>query len=158
MTRIEISFDEYDAECLTFLSEHFDTQGEYVAISDFPQYKELGREHVVKVVDRFRRFQMVEFLDRDTITILPQLLSVAEQLRVPEKSADEPMSFADVEITCLNRLADMFKSGTMGTSVDILFDGIDIDNSQKNSVCEFLKTRNVIKPTYQLGQRLPYFF
>jgi hypothetical protein len=157
MTRMEISFDDYDAECLTFLAQHFDTEGEHVVISDFPRYEELGREHIMKVVDRFQRFQIIEFLNRGTITILPQLLSVAEQLRVPEESIDEHMSVTDVEISCLNRLAEIFESGTTQTSVSTLFDGMDIDNGQKHSVCESLKSRRVINSTYQMGQKLPYF-
>lgn len=89
MTRMEVSFDDYDAECLRFLTEYFDKHGENVAIRDFPRYAELGHDHVLKVVDRFRRFQMIKLLSRSTVTILPQLISVAEQLRNPSKPDKE---------------------------------------------------------------------
>lgn len=154
MTRLEVSFDDYDAECLTFLTEHFDAEGEHVAIRDFPRYEELGREHVMKVIDRYCRYQMIEFLDRGTITILPQLLSNADQLRAPVDSESTP--FSENEAKCLERLSELFQSGTTQTSVNELFANMDVDNGQKHAICESLKASGAIKPTYQLGQQLPY--
>jgi hypothetical protein len=49
----------------------------------------------------------------------------------------------------------MFERGTMETSVGILFDGLQADDGQKLAVCESLKSQGVIKPSYQLGSRLP---
>lgn len=66
------------------------------------------------------------------------------------------MSFAKHEKSCVKRLADMFERGTTATLVNALFNGIAIDDKQKRAICESLKDRGVIKPTYQLGQRLPY--
>ena len=66
------------------------------------------------------------------------------------------MSFAEYETPCINRLAESFEKGVTQTSVNILFDGMGIDDGQKHSVCESLKVRGVMSPTYQMGQKLPY--
>lgn len=114
MTRTEISFDEYDAECLAFLTEHFDQKGEYVDINVFPRYEELGRDRVMQTITRFRRFNMVEFHTSASIEILPQVFDVADQLRGTNDDSEYDIfiSYASSDSAIANELrAEIEKHG-----------------------------------------------
>ena len=66
------------------------------------------------------------------------------------------MSFAKNKRQCVERLANMFERGITLTTTRELFDGIQVDESEKHALCETLKKNSLIKATYEMGQRLPY--
>lgn len=114
MARTEVSFDDYDAECIAFLIDHFDREGEYVDIDAFPRHDEVGHDRVMKTIERFRRFQMIEFHTRGSIEILPQIFDVADQLRAPKDDSkyDIFVSYASSDSALANELrADLEKHG-----------------------------------------------
>ncbi len=84
MSKTEVTYDDYEAECLGFLADHFDKEGEFVDIDDFPRFEEVGRDRVNGVLSRFRRFNLIQFHTRGSIEILPHLFDVVEQLSAPK--------------------------------------------------------------------------
>ncbi len=66
------------------------------------------------------------------------------------------MSLAEYERECVNRLARLFESGITHISCTVLFEGMTLNNSQKYSICELLREKQLINPLFQMGQQLPY--
>jgi len=108
MPRTGVSFDDYEAECLAFLTEHFDQKGEFVDLDAFPRYQELGRDRVMETIQRFRRLNLIGFHSRSSIEILPQVFDVADQLRVTDDDAkyDIFISYASPDSALANELSD----------------------------------------------------
>ena len=87
--RTQVQFDAYEAECLAFLADHFDKHGAYVQTEDFPRYEEVGDEVVQNVTARFSRYKLIKRETRDSVQVLPQLLEVVDQLRVPSDENED---------------------------------------------------------------------
>jgi hypothetical protein len=117
MIRTEVSFDDYEAECLAFLTDHFDQKGEIVDIDQFPRYEELGRDRVMETIERFRRFNLIQFHTRASIEVLPTVFEVADQLRAPKRESEYDIfiSYASADSALANELRSQIEAGGFTT-------------------------------------------
>jgi hypothetical protein len=79
--RAGVDFSESDAQCISFLVDHFDKDSQYVDIDEIPRKTGLAKEEVSRIVDRFSRYGLLHHISRGSVEIMPELLAVAEQLK-----------------------------------------------------------------------------
>lgn len=64
-----MEFDQYEAESLEALSDHFEKVRPYLEVDRFYRYEEVGSEQVTATIDKFVSHQLVEYHSRSSIRI-----------------------------------------------------------------------------------------
>ncbi len=86
-----VDFDEADAKVISVLVDYYDQHGAYVEFEEVTAEVKLDNQKVEQILERFCRYELVERVDRGgTWQIMPQLLSVADQLSAPKPEPDYP--------------------------------------------------------------------
>lgn len=129
-----VEFDQYEAEALAHLAEHYDQVSQYLDIEKFYKYDERGHDAVVDTIKRFIRFELLEMCTRESIEILPQVLDVVAQLRSETEPILEPPTTVNYNVHGPNARVNV-------NSTDSSTNTVSIDNSVFNDICKIINSQ-----------------
>jgi len=128
------SFDQYEAEALAHLAEHFDHVSRYLDIDNFYKCDELGRDAVMKTIERFIRLELIEMQTRRSIEIDPKVFDVVAQLRCETEPTPESPSTVNYNILGANARINV-------NSIDNSANTVSVDHSVFNEICEIINSQ-----------------
>ena len=74
-----VALTEYEVELVRFCAQHYLDKSEILGFVEFPRYGELGRDKILKTVERFQRFGLMQGWASNGIEILPAVFAMLEE-------------------------------------------------------------------------------
>ena len=134
-----IKLSPQEKKYLLFLAGYYDQQDDEIFIQDIPGYDEVGEDNMMKTLERFNRYNLIEWAMNKSIKIPASIISIAQQL------SDYTSSFSSQELEVIQLLATYYDQEDDHISVESLPHYDELRRHEINKIVDRFERLGLVK-------------